>query len=285
MSLFRRMEELRAARVPFVLATVIRAERPASARPGDRALILADGTIDGFVGGACSATSVRAQSAALLAEGGATVLRIVPESDAGTASPGTVVVDNPCLSGGTLEIFLEAIMPAPLVQVLGDTPIARALVAVGTAAGYEVRASSVAQVAPDATAVVVATHGHDELPALRAALAARVSYVALVASPKRGDAVLAELGPEAAGRVKSPAGLDLGARTPGEVAVSILAELVSRRSVPPPVEAATAVDPVCGMTVAAVPASLHLEQAGRTWYFCGDGCRTAFAADPARYAG
>src|SRR5690606_28701411 len=148
----------------------------------------------------------------------------------GDAPPGTVVVDNPCLSGGTLEIFLEAVVPTTLIHVFGDAPIARALVSVGGAAGYDVRAVTdpAAPVPADAAAVVVASHGHDELPVLRAALAAGVPYVALVASPKRGAAVRAELPAEQAARVKTPAGLDIGARTPGGVAVSILAELISR---------------------------------------------------------
>jgi xanthine dehydrogenase accessory factor len=231
-----------------------------------------------------------------------------PDPDAGPTPPGLVVVDNPCLSGGTLEIFLEAVVPPALVHVFGESPIARALVEVATAAGYQARATAdpADPVPADATGVVVASHGHDEEPVLRAGLAAGVPYLALVASPKRGAAVLAELGLSAAeaARVSTPAGMDIGARTPGEVAVSILAELVYTRGAAPaptgPPEsqepaapaqpgtpsassAPTEVDPVCGMSVAAVPASLSLEHAGRTWYFCAAGCRRAFAADPARY--
>jgi xanthine dehydrogenase accessory factor len=328
LDLFARADGLRGQRIPFVLATVVRAERPTSARPGDRAVILADGTVEGFVGGACAAATLRAYSAQLLRAGspGTTLLRITPGPDSGpvpAAAAGTpaqersgeasdavgftapersgeasdavglTVVDNPCLSGGTLEIFLEAVMPATLVHVLGDTPIARALVAVGTAAGYDVWAVTdpEAPVPADAAAVVVASHGYDEPSLLRSALAAGVPYVALVASPKRGAAVVAELGLPAgqAARIRTPAGLDLGARTPGEVAVSILAELISlgapARRPDPAAGPATAVDPVCGMAVAAVPASLSQQHAGQTWYFCGSGCRTAFLADPARYGG
>ena len=293
--LIARADGLRRDRVPFVLATVVRAERPTSARPGDRAVVRADGTIEGFVGGACATSTLRAQSAQLLRTGGSTVLRITPAGEPGAAVPpttGTVVVDNPCLSGGTLEILLEAVMPAAMVHVFGDTPIARALAEVGTAAGYDVRTTTdpSAPVPPDAVAAVVASHGHHELEVLRAALAAGTPYVALVASPKRGAAVLAELALPAAEaqRITTPAGMDIGARAPGEIAVSILAELISRHvSAPQPepqAEPATTTDPVCGMTVAVSAQTISYRHGGRTWYFCAPGCQRAFAEDPARYA-
>jgi xanthine dehydrogenase accessory factor len=151
-----------------------------------------------------------------------------------------------------------------------------------------------------ATAVVIATHGRDEPAILTSALRAGVEYVGLVASPKRGVAVLAGLDVDDAmrARIVTPAGLDIGARTAPEVALSILADIVARRPRPsamPAVAAggdadpdargadATATDPVCGMTVAAVEASLHLDHEGQRYYFCGSGCLRAFAADPASY--
>ncbi|GIF77365.1 XdhC family protein [Asanoa siamensis] len=302
----QRANELRAARSPFVLAVVVRAQRPTSAKPGDRAVIHPDGTIEGFVGGSCAESTVRIQSLRQLAAGESTLLRITPGGDAtrpvGFASdaPGLVVADNTCLSGGTIDVFLEVVVPAPLVQVYGDTPIARALVAVGAAAGYEVRLDPVPGAVPaDALAVVVASHGHDETGVLAEAVAAGVPYVALVASPKRGAAVLAEASVPA-GRVKTPAGLDLGARTPGDVAISILAEVVAARTTaarpaPAPRTPALlqigvgapeiAVDPICDMEVVVEPGALSYEHDGRTWYFCAPGCRKKFAADPARWGG
>jgi xanthine dehydrogenase accessory factor len=309
-----RAAELRARRSPFVLAVVVRAERPTSAKPGDRAIVLPDGTIEGFVGGSCAESTVRVQSLRQLEAGASTLLRITPGGGRSSEAPGLVVVDNECLSGGTIEVFLEAVMPPPLLQVYGDTPIARALVAVGTAAGYEVRlvrpggagfsmptdspgiGSRHSPVAADALGVVVASHGHGEEEVLAAAVGAGIPYVALVASPKRGPAVVADAGVPA-DRVKTPAGLDLGARTPGDVAVSILAEVAAARSARPapaaspllrigvgvPAAPEIAVDPVCHMDVVVSPEALQLEHAGRTWYFCAPGCRTAFAADPARY--
>jgi xanthine dehydrogenase accessory factor len=316
--LLARADRLRAQRTPFVLATVVRAQRPTSAKAGDRAIVMSDGTIEGFVGGVCAESTVRLEGLRLLDAGSSMLLRITPTdatpAPASDEPEGMVVVANPCLSGGTLDIFLESVLPATLVHVFGDAPIARALVTVAEAAGYAVTATTdpARAIASDATAVVVASHGRDEEVVLSAALMAGVPYVGLVASPRRGSAVLAELTlPDVMrDKVRTPAGLDIGARTPLEVAVSIVAELVSVRSSlrrpptpqppPPPAPATamslphpaplptlrpkTAIDPVCGMSVAAVPASLHLEHNGRTWYFCGPGCRQAFAADPERYA-
>ncbi len=294
-----RAAELRARRVPFVSAKVVLAERPTSARPGDEAIVLADGTMEGFVGGDCAEATVRAQALAVLDAGEPVVLRISPTPE--EPLPGKVMAHNPCLSGGTLEIFLEPVQPAPLVAVYGDTPIARALCELSAPLGYEsVEASDPATVPADATAVLVATHGRDEPAILTAALRAGVEYVGLVASPKRGAAVLAGLDVDDTMRTRivTPAGLDIGARTAPEVALSILADIVARRPRPsatPAVapggaaasdsaaEDATAIDPVCGMTVAAVEASLHLDHDGHRYYFCGSGCLRAFAADPASY--
>src|SRR3954454_19342871 len=110
--LLARADRLRAERTPFVLATVVRAERPTSAKAGDRAILLADGTIDGFVGGACAESTVRLEGLRLLDDGASTLLRITPSAGpvVGAAVEGLVVVNNDCLSGGTLDIFLEAML-------------------------------------------------------------------------------------------------------------------------------------------------------------------------------
>jgi xanthine dehydrogenase accessory factor len=153
----------------------------------------------------------------------------------------------------------------------------------------------------------VASHGRDEVDVLVAAARAGVPYVGLVASPKRGAAVVGalDLTDEERARIHTPAGLDIGARTPGEVAVSILAEIVGLRprrarsaagsgasggsgsssggsgsSRSSSGGAVVAVDPVCGMTVAAVESSVWVSLEGRRWWFCGTGCRDAFVADP-----
>src|SRR5206468_176013 len=140
--LLLRAQHLRAERTPFVLATVVRAQRPTSAKAGDSALVLPDGTLDGFVGGTCAEATVRTQGLRLLRSGESTLLRITPEPADAEPGEGVVAVANPCLSGGSLEIFLEAVLPPPLVRVFGDAPVARALVGVGAAVGYEMAATT-----------------------------------------------------------------------------------------------------------------------------------------------
>ena len=122
--LLARVDGLRTRRTPFVLATVVRAERPTSAKPGDCAVVTADGTLDGFVGGVCAESTVRVESLRLLAAGESELLRITPDAGAAPAQDGVRTVGNPCLSGGTLEIFLEAMIPPMLVAVFGESPVA-----------------------------------------------------------------------------------------------------------------------------------------------------------------
>jgi len=212
-----RAAALRAQRVPFVHARVVRTERPTSARPGDEALVLADGTVEGFVGGTCAEDAVREQSLAVLESGETELVRI----------------DGQCLSGGALEVFLEPVVPTPLVAVHGDTPIARALLALGPALGYHI-VPAARTALEGAAALVVASHGRGEPDLLVGALRAGVPYVGLVASRRRGEAIVAglDVDDELRARVRTPAGLDLGARTPQEVALSILAEIVATRPGP-----------------------------------------------------
>ncbi|HKE75954.1 MAG TPA: XdhC family protein [Acidimicrobiales bacterium] len=283
-----RASDLRRTRVPFVHARVVRAERPTSAKPGDEAVVLPDGTIEGFVGGVCAEATVRAQSLSLLDSGETLLLRIFPEgADAPEAEPGALTVVNPCLSGGTLEIFLEPVVPAPSLAVVGESPIAAALAELAPRVGLAMVGGG-----DDPTAVVVASHGRGEEAALEDAVRAGVPYVGLVASPKRGTAVVAGLDLDDAerARIHTPAGFDIGARTPAEVALSILAEIVALRPRPtgrplaaPAASPGTATDPVCGMEVVAGGTTLHLDHDGDRHWFCGSGCLRAFAADPAAY--
>jgi xanthine dehydrogenase accessory factor len=304
----KQVERLVAERQAFVVATVVRARRPTSVRPGDGAIVLSDGTIEGFVGGVCAESSVRLHSLRALETGDPLLLRLVPgdgEGEAGEVEDGAVVERNPCLSGGSLEIFLDPHVPPHQIVVVGGSPIARALVDLARAGGYDCQLSAAADVGSldGAAAVVVASHGSGEEVVLAAALEGGVPYVALVASPKRGRAVKSELtvAPELIAQLHTPAGLDIGARTPTEIAISILAEMVAAQHVHPSLERSepsdrsttrevevvtppvtgTAVDPMCGMKVATVAATPHLELDGETVWFCGDGCRASYAREHA----
>lgn len=307
----RRAQELAMEGTAFVTATVVRAQRPTSAQAGNVALVLGDGTIEGFVGGECAQQSVRVYALQALATGEAILLRIVPDGPPGDANDpgrevsndeGAVTVANPCLSGGAIEIFLEPALPAPRVLVVGDSPVAAAVRSLGIQLGLDLVA--VDGGAPDPAAgdlaVVVAAHGRNELHTLRRGLEAGVPYVGLVASPKRGAGVLAELRADGVPdehleRIDVPAGIDIGSRTPAEIALSILARIVAvrrgqdaetphRAHVPAaaspavPAAPALAVDPICGMTVAAVAATPSVQFEGETVYFCCEGCKTTFEA-------
>lgn len=307
----RRAQELAARGTVFVTATVVRAQRPTSVKAGDVALVCGDGTIEGFIGGVCAQQSVRVYALKAIETEEALLLRIVPDGpvgeDPGTGQEisieeGAVTAQNTCLSGGAIEIFLEPVLPAPRVLVVGDTPIAAAVLSLGAELGLDL--VPVDGGAPDPSpgdlALVVAAHGRDELHTLRRGLETGVPYVGLVASRKRGAGVLAELRADGVPDehlelIDVPAGIDIGARTPAEIALSILAQIVAVRrgeraaapdharvpatasapsSTPPPL----AVDPICGMTVAAVAGTPSVQYDGETVYFCCEGCAAKFQA-------
>ena len=291
MTLSARIDELSTTGVPFVQATVVRAQEPSSARPGDRAIILADGSIEGFVGGHCAAGSVRTAALDALGSGQSMLLRVLPDSDdVFPESPGASIVVNPCLSGGALEIYLEPLLPAPLVHVVGTSPVADAVADVASLLGFVVgRGEALAR---PATAVVVSTHGGDEAGEIRAALQGGAGFIGVVCSRTRGEALLADLhlAPEEAERVHVHVGLDIGARTAPEVGLSIVGAIVRSIRVDGLVAApqvqvapspAQAVDPVCGMTVTVGPDTVHAVVDGVDHWFCMTGCRDRFLADHA----
>jgi xanthine dehydrogenase accessory factor len=297
----RRAQELVGEGTAFVTATVVRAQRPTSAQAGDVALVLGDGTIEGFVGGVCTQNSVRVYALKALETGEALLLRVLPGGDEVIVEEGAVTVQNTCLSGGAIEIFLDPVLPAPRVVVIGDSPVADAVRSLGERLGLALVDG--AEPAAGDLAVVVAAHGRDELHMLRRALEARVPYVGLVASRRRGADVLEQVRADGVSEqmlalIDVPAGLDIGSRTPPEIALSILAAIVSVRRadrrdevLPPvaptqPAEAPPlAVDPICGMTVAAVSTTPSLAFEGTTVYFCCEGCRSAFEAQHELAAG
>lgn len=283
MTIAERARELTFSRRPFVHATVVRAQEPTSARAGDDAVILDDGSIEGFVGGVCAESSVRAAALDSLKDGNTVLLRVLPEDGAGFPdTPGALVVVNPCHSGGAIEIFLRPVLPRPLLNVTGGTPIARAVAELAAFLDFDVVPGC-----EGASAVVVAGLGRDEEQAIRAALDAGVPYIALVAGRRRGTAVLDGMGLTGGerARVRAHAGIDIGARTPKEIALAILAEVVRGIRVDglapvasPPAAPRQAVDPVCGMTVLVSDETPHAVVDGQDHWFCCRGCRDTFVA-------
>lgn len=275
-----------AERVPFVHATVVRAQSPTSARAGDDALVLPDGTIEGFVGGQCAEESVRAAALDALEGGESLLLRVLPAGEERFPElPGAKVVVNPCLSGGALEVFLEPQLPPPLLYVVGETPISDAVAAQAESLGFAFEAvRTLGERQPEgAIAVIVASHGRDEPESIRAALDADVRFVGLVASRRRGEAVLdaMDLTKEERDRVHTPVGLDIGARTAAEVALSIMAGVVramrTEGLVAPGAQgsrsAQRVVDPVCGMTLLVSPDTPHRIVNGVEHWYCSTECR------------
>jgi xanthine dehydrogenase accessory factor len=312
---------LRHSGEPFALASVVRVVRPASARPGSKALVRADGSIEGWVGGGCAQPSVAREALRALADGQPRLLCLVGEGGrAPEAAEGLVVQPMTCHSGGTIEVYIEPFVAAPRLLIVGQSAVSDALAQLGAALRYEVvvvGAGASAEHFPTAsrllpglaeaaplltprTYVVVATHGEYDEDALALALASEAAYVALIASRRRA-ATLADylrgagIPAERLARLRAPAGLNIGAAEPGEIALSILAEIVQmrRREASPPahqseVEIAsaapeTAIDPVCGMTVEIATVRHMAEHAGQRYYFCCAGCKRSFEQAPEQY--
>ncbi|TMC76251.1 MAG: YHS domain-containing protein [Chloroflexi bacterium] len=297
--------ELLARREPFATATVVRAERPTSAKPGAKAIVTPDGRLVGWIGGSCAAPVVIREALAAIADGEARLIEISKTS--GAPRPGVRHFPMTCHSGGTLEIHIEPLLPTEQLIVVGRTPLARALAALGAAMGRHVVVaepdvtkddfptanavvSDLARARIDArTAIVIAARGDADEDPVEAALATPARYVGLVASRTRGDVirdVLQRRGVSAdrLARLKYPAGLDIGARSDDEIALTIFAEILQQRAAPQAeatAEPREAVDPICDMTVPITPTALRAEFEGTTYYFCGEGCRRRFLKDPA----
>lgn len=280
----------------FALATVVRCEAPTSAKPGAKALVRADGTVSGWVGGACAEPVVVREALAAIEDGRPRLIGLIGEGARGPGrTAGMIEYPMTCHSGGTLEIYVEPYLPHPVLILVGHGPVIEALATFARAAEYSVLTlgaeEAAATLAPPSvarqTSVVVATHADSDEDALQRILATDAGYVSLVASRRRAAAILERLraagvGVERLARLKAPAGLDIGAVSPDEIAVSILAEIIQhRRSAKPSVEAEapatrTAVDPICGMSVDVATAEYRSQTAAGVVYFCCRHCKTTF---------
>jgi xanthine dehydrogenase accessory factor len=286
----------------FALATVVWRQGPSSGQPGARAIVTAAGQLYGWIGGACAEPVVIREAQRAITDGQPRVLLLgTPEQFGGAVPDGMTVIPISCQSEGAMEVFVEPVLPAPHLVIVGRSPMAHTLADLARALGWHtelIDGSDFSAADADARAiVVVATQGHGDEEAVEQAVTAYPAYVGLVASRRRGESVLQYLADRGVpqnllDRLRVPVGLDLGHTSHREIAVAILAELVQLRatgtlvpdhSAAPADVAASALDPVCGMTVAANPASRPFEHDGTTYYFCSAGCCSAFERDPSGY--
>ena len=294
------LREYAAQGTPCVLATVVRVEPPASARPGDKAVITADGRLRGWIGGSCSEPVVRREALRALAEGTPQLVSIVAAEEVRqTRKRGELMVATTCPSGGSLDIFIEPRMPRPLLLVFGDTPVAHTLAGLGELTGFRSQIVTQADLATlsvpplDAWAVV-ATMGHFDEDALEVALTLPDLDVSLVASTRRAaavrDALLARgLDEHVVARLRTPAGKVRGV-TQEEIALLALGEVVIARQkrghkrLTQEVPAVVFVtDQVCGMTVDPLTSQHKSLFSDATYWFCSAGCKAEFEKEPARY--
>jgi len=316
----QRAHELMAQGVPFALATVVRRERPTSGQPGDKAIITRTGEFVGWIGGSCAQPTVLQEAEKALADGEPRLVVLTPNLDA-EVREGIELYRMTCYSGGTMEIYIEPYLPEPQLLICGASPAAEALVKIGKAVGLQVfliDPSATADNFPDADVIlpqimagkfsdiqeryaVVATMGNWDEEAIKDVLALSPAYLGLIASKKRFQEIVSRLSGEGVSReqlalVTCPAGLEISARTLPEVALSIMAEIVSLRRSDAEKEAVTsgpaqvvppamAEDPVCHMRVDPQTARHRVDFEGLTYYFCNASCKTSFEKDPGRYLG
>lgn len=308
----------------FAVATVVRVEKPISARSGDKAIVKSDGTLHGWVGGGCAQDIVIREAQKVIREGEPRFLRLVG-SGAAVSEKREGVLEFPitCHSGGTMDVYIEPVVPRPQLILLGNSPVALTLAKLAKVVNFEVNVfdpAATREQFPDAhhlsdaldlssfamrppSFVVIATQGHDDELALETAALSDASYIAFVASPKKFASRLAYLrerglSDERLARIKAPAGLDIGATTPDEIAVSILAEMIQVRRkqfVPQRVESAQAVaaveelvsaearDRICGMMVEIATARYVSEYQAQRFYFCSASCKAQFEKHPEKF--
>lgn len=289
MDILARAASLRADGSPFALATITWRRAPSSGKQGSKAIIHPDGRVEGWMGGACAQPTIVREALEAIEDGHPRVL-VLGEPD---TREGVTVVPMACSSEGAMEVYVEPMLAAPHLHIVGSSPMTDALGRLATALGWRVSAVDEPDVSGvgSGSYVVVATQGHYDEQALESVLATGAAYVGLVASEKRASAVKEYLRDRGAteatlSRLRAPAGLDLGHVEHEEIAVAILAELVAIKATAPSSASGEvhmpeqAIDPVCNMTVDVESARWSTEHDGTMYYFCAPGCKKAFENDP-----
>ena len=278
---------------PYVLATVVRAEAPASVRPGAKAIVFADGRVEGWIGGSCSEPNVVRHARHALQTGETELLRIGPEDL--LPPSGVTGLTTTCPSGGTVDIFLEPVVPTPQLVVIGHTPVANAVAAIGEAIGHRVLlidgrgGIDEAGIEPGAN-VVVASMGHYDEDALEAALAHQPATLSLIASRKRAHAALEllrerKVAEELIATIDTRPGVELGEVTQEEIALAVVAGIVQRTRAAQVEGPRTAIDPTSGSEILVDETTPSAEYAGTTYFFSCNGCKGRFLEAPAKFVG
>src|SRR5215471_20357725 len=308
--------QLRAAGQSFVVALVVRYQAPISGKPGDKAIVTEDGKMWGWIGGGCAQPVVVKEARQALVDGKPRLIRISPSS---SPENGIVNYDMTCHSGGTVDIFIEPVLPRPQLLILGRSPIAQTLARLGKIMNYAVSVAAAdarRETFPDAdmlqanldlsqikitpqTFIVVSTQGEDDEEALEKAVTAGARYTAFVASRVKSQKVFEYLrkrgiAEERLSKVRVPAGLDIHAASPEEIAISILSEIIqvkgTRTLVAPaakmtlPLLGREARDPICGMMVEVGEAKYKSDFRGSSFYFCCPRCKQTFDQQPEKYS-
>ena len=309
-----RASELEEKGIPFAIATVIDTVAPTSAKPMAKAIITADGKMDGWIGGGCAQETVIKEALHCLHTGMASVIRLAPERSISGKVSYKKEIFLTCESGGALEFHIEPVLPMTKLLIYGNTPTVNALAKLGELLDYDIYALSPGiselelpeevtkldefSVFEGQCVAIVATQGDGDIQALKAAIASKPEFLSLIANKRKTESLLGQLVKDGISRdkissIKFPAGLDIGAITPQEIAVSIMAELVQYKrktawkdEIILDVEQAKngkETDPICGMLVDPKTADSSFEYDGISYYFCCGGCKKKFEAEPAAF--
>ena len=311
--------ELKSKGEAFAIAIVVNYKAPISGKPGFKAIIRPDGNVFGWVGGGCSQPLVVQEAINSLTDGKPRLVKITPEEQ--EQEDGVIQYAMTCHSEGTLEVYIEPMIPNPKIIILGKSPVGQALSRLALAIHYQVIVMApnlnpddfpgIEQVhlrfdqkmiqSQNNAFIVVSTQGEDDEDALEMALDSNYRYLSFVASKKKIQAVFDYLkhkgiSQEKIDAIKAPAGLDLGGRLPEEIAVSILAEIITFQRENQAIglgiskadlekrEAKQYKNPVCGMMIEKEGAKFVLDYEGVSHYFCCTGCKVEFEKEPAKYA-
>lgn len=317
--LYTLIGKLNSEKKRYAVATVVRRINPSSGKPGDQAIITVDGTVHGWIGGGCTRGIALKEALAAIQDGQPRFVRIGSEKN-NELMPNTKHYTMTCQSGGSVDVFIQPVLPRPRLIILGRSHIGMALARLANAISYQI---TVVNDQPDPieypaglelidypsfspkevtenSYLVVCTQGQADERALEVALSTNCQYISFVSSRRKAAALFGDLRKagyalEELKRIKTPAGLDLNAKLPEEVAISILAEIVQDLRAPvdedqtPDLSNAQLnlkdfyINPVCGIPVQKSTAKHTIQHHGEAVYFCCDGCKEQFEANPAQF--